>query len=81
MILNLVETFGMKDSKSVRRRIAEVVLSADDIELLSSEATSLFRSLTGATRCTRPDIEFAVRKMTHRVHAREGVTLKGFFVI
>jgi hypothetical protein len=58
----------MKDSKSVRRRIAEVVLSADDIELLSSEATSLFRSLT-------------VRKMTHRVHAREGVTLKGFFVI
>ncbi len=34
MILNLIEQFGMKDAKSVGTPIAEVVLSAEDMNLL-----------------------------------------------
>jgi hypothetical protein len=73
MIANLVELFGMQESKPVSTPIAEVVLSAEDTELLSAEATSQFRTLSGAllwiARCTRPDIAFAVHKMTRRTHS------------
>jgi hypothetical protein len=48
VIANLVELFGMQEFKPVSTPIAEVVLSAEDIELLFAEATSLFRTLAGA---------------------------------
>ena len=48
MIMNLVESFAMQGSKPVPTPIAEVVLSADDTELLSVDAASLFRTLAGA---------------------------------
>jgi hypothetical protein len=72
MIANLVETFGMQGSKPVSTPIAEVVSSVEDTEQLTAEAASQFRTLAGAllwiARCTRPDIGFAVHKMTRRTH-------------
>ncbi len=63
---------GLKQAKPVGTPIAEVVLSADDHILLSPEDKSRFRTLAGAllwiTRCTRPDIGFAVHQMTRRTH-------------
>jgi hypothetical protein len=73
MILNLIEHFGLKNAKPVGTPIAEVVLTAEDLNLLSAQETSLFRTMAGAllwiARCTRPDIAFAVHQMTHRTHA------------
>jgi hypothetical protein len=73
MILNLIEQFGLKNAKPVGTPIAEVVLSAEDVNLLSAQETSLFRTMAGAllwiARCTRPDIAFAVHQMTRRTDA------------
>jgi hypothetical protein len=73
MIDNLVVQFGLKDAKPVGTPIAEVVHAAEDMNLLSAQDVSLFRTLAGAllwiARCTRPDIGFAVHQMTRRTHA------------
>ncbi len=62
-----------KNAKPVGTPIANVVLSTEDINLSSNQDASLFRTLAGAllwfTRCTRPDIGFAVHQMTRRTHA------------
>jgi hypothetical protein len=54
----------------VSRSVEEVALSAEDTELLSAEAIAQFRTLADAllsiARGTRPDIVFAVHKMTRR---------------
>jgi hypothetical protein len=42
MILNLIEQFGLKNAKPVGSPIAEIVLSAEDMNLLSTEETSLW---------------------------------------
>ncbi len=51
-----------------------MVLSSEDMNLVSTQETSLFRTMAGAllwiARCTRPDIAFAVHQMTRRTHAR-----------
>ena len=73
MILALIDQFGMKHAKPVGTPIAEVVPSAEDMNLLQSTETSSYRTLAGAllwiARCTRPDISFAVHQMTRRTHA------------
>jgi hypothetical protein len=73
MILNLIEQFGLKNAKPVGTPIADEVLSAEDMNLLSTQETSLFLTMAGAllwiARCTRPDIAFAVHQMTRRTHA------------
>jgi hypothetical protein len=80
MILNLIEQFGLKNAKPVGTPIAEVVLSSEDVNLLSTQETSLFRTMAGAlvwiARCTRPDIAFAVHQMTRRTHAPRMCDLK-----
>jgi hypothetical protein len=80
MILNLIEQFGLNNAKPVGKPIAEVVLSAEDINLLSTQETSLFRTMTGAllwiARCARPDIAFAVHQMTRRTHVPRIYDLK-----
>jgi hypothetical protein len=80
MILNLIEQFGLKNAKPVGTHIAEVILSAEDMKLLSTQETSLFRTMAGAllwiARCTRPDIAFAVHQMARRTHAPRMCDLK-----
>jgi hypothetical protein len=80
MILNLIEQFGLKNARPGGTPIAEVVLSAEDVNLLSTQETSLFRTMAGAllwiARCTRPDIAFAVHQMTRRTHAPRMCDLK-----
>jgi hypothetical protein len=70
----------LKNAKPVGTPIAEVVLSAEDVNLLSAQETSLFRTMAGAllwiARCTRPDIAFAVHQMTRRTHAPRMCDLK-----
>jgi hypothetical protein len=60
--------------------IAEIVLSAEDMNLLSTHETSLFRTMAGAllwiARCIRLDIAFAVHQMTRRTHAPRICDLK-----
>jgi hypothetical protein len=80
MILNLIGQFGLKNAKPVRTPIAEVVLSAEDMNSLSTQETSLFRTMAGTllwiARCTRPDIAFSVHQMTRRTHAPRICDLK-----
>jgi hypothetical protein len=68
----LVEQFGLKNAKPVGTPVAEVVFSAEDMNLLSAQEESSFRTLAGAVlwiaRCTGPDCGFAVHRMT-RIHA------------
>jgi hypothetical protein len=70
MILNLIEQFGLKNAKPVGTPITEVVLPAEDMNLLSTQETSLFRTMAGAllwiARCTRPDIACAIHQITRR---------------
>jgi hypothetical protein len=61
MILNLIEQFGLKQAKPVGTPIADVAQSANDMDPLSAQDV--------ITRCTRPDIGFAVHQMTTRTHA------------
>jgi hypothetical protein len=80
MILNLIEQFGLKNAKPVGTPIADVILSAEDMNLLSAQDASLFRTMAGAlrwiARCTRHDITFAVHQMTRRTHAPRMCYLK-----
>jgi len=70
MIQNLIDKYGLTSSKPVGTPIADVIPAAEDTRMLSSTETSEFRTLAGAllwiTRCTRPDIGFAVQdRQTH----------------
>jgi hypothetical protein len=80
MLLNLIEQFGLKNAKLMGTPIADVILSAENMNLLSAQYTSLFRTMAGAllwiARCTRPDIAFAVHQMTRRTHAPRICDLK-----
>ena len=74
MICDLIKKFGMENSKCIATPIAEnTEILDDENELLSMEATKDFRSIAGGllwiARCTRPDISFAVHKMTRCTHA------------
>jgi hypothetical protein len=80
MILNLIEQFGLKHAKPVGTPVAEVVYSPEDFNPLTPEDTSRFQTLAGSllwiSRCTRPDIGFAVHHMTRRTHALRLCNLK-----
>jgi hypothetical protein len=68
MNLYLVEQFGLKNAKPVRSPLAEVVLSADDLNQ-TEEASGLHTlacALLWITRCSCPDIGFIVHQMTRR---------------
>ena len=74
MICDLIKRFGMENSKIIATPIAESMdMVSEENELLSMEVTKDFRSMAGGllwiARCTRPDISFAVHKMTRQTHA------------
>ena len=73
MVTKLIKSFGMQDSKPVNTPTTEADPLDEDSELLSPEETAQFRTMAGGllwiTRCSRPDIAYAVHKMTRRTHA------------
>jgi hypothetical protein len=74
MIRELVESNGMTGSKPIATPISEFGTDElDDEVVLDHVQTKAFRSLAGAllwiARCTRPDISFAVHRLTRRTHA------------
>ena len=74
MITEMVERFGMTNCKTIATPISEhEEEDRGGEELLDQDMSKRFRSLAGAllwvARCTRPDIAYAVHKMTRRTHA------------
>ena len=74
MIRDMVERYDMKNSKPIGSPIAEHENEdREGQELLDQTMAKRFRSLAGAllwiARCTRPDIGYAVHRMTRRTHA------------
>jgi hypothetical protein len=80
-IESLIKDFGMQDSKAVATPTTDAEASEEESsDLLSPQDATRFRTLAGGllwiTRCTRPDISFAVHKMTRRTHAPRECDLK-----
>ena len=74
LITKLVESFDMSKAKPVSTPISDLTtMDYGDEELLSEAEITRFRSMAGGllwiARCTRPDIAFAVHRMTRHTHA------------
>jgi hypothetical protein len=70
----------MQDSKPVATPTMDTDPLDEDSELLSPQEATRFRTLAGGllwiTRCTRPDISYAVHKMTRCTHAPRACDFK-----
>jgi hypothetical protein len=74
MIKELINAHGMGNASSTLTPIADIEGEERDDEVaLDFDQAKKFRSLAGAllwiTRCTRPDIGFAVHRLTRKTHA------------
>ena len=74
MLREVLERFEMADCKPISSPIAsQEEDTREDLEPLDQKMSKQFRSLAGVllwiTRCTRPDIGYAVHKMTRKTHA------------